>query len=146
MMPDGMTTDPDSSGSALQDGPSSDQEARSGDTDEGTGHRRPVLRTARLLSYAVFGYVMIVEVVLAIGFVCLLVGVEPASWFVDLVYRSVDRAMAPFRGMFPSTSLESSEEVDPILESSILFAMVVYGIIALAAHDLAEWIGRPRHD
>ena len=37
-------------------------------------------------------------------------------------------------------------EVEPVVESSVLFAMVIYGIIGLAAHDLVEWIGRPRRD
>ena len=65
---------------------------------------------------------------------------------VDLVYRTVDRTMQPFRGLF--TAIEfgtgSTEDVRPTVESSIVFAMIVYGIIALAAHDLAEWLGRSR--
>ena len=103
-------------------------------------------RGVRLIATAIFWYVMLLEVVLAIGFVCLLVGIEPSSWFVDLVYRTVDRTMQPFRGLF--TAIEfgtgSTEDVRPTVESSIVFAMIVYGIIALAAHDLAEWLGRSR--
>lgn len=108
----------------------------------------PLRRIVRLLATAIFFYVMLVEVVLLVGFVCLLVGIEPSSWFVDWVYRSVDRTMQPFRGLFTSIQFGtgSTEEVRPTVESSIVFAMIVYGIIALAAHDLAEWLGRPgRH-
>ena len=106
----------------------------------------PVLRVARLLAYAVFVYVVIVEVTLLIGFVCLLVGVEPSNWLAEWIYRSVDRTMQPFRGMFTAIEfgLGESSEIEPVVESSILFAMIVHGIIALAAHDLVQWLGRPR--
>ena len=106
----------------------------------------PLRRIVRVIAMLVFAYVMVVELILLIGFLCLLFGIEPASWFVDVVYRSVDRTMQPFRALF--TAIEfgtgSTEEVTPRIESSIVFAMIVYGIIALAAHDLAEWVGRPR--
>jgi len=108
----------------------------------------PVLRGVRVLSIAVLVYVLIIEVLLAIGFVCVLFGVEPSAWIVDVVYRSVERVMAPFRGIFSAIEFGtgSSEPVEPAIESSILFAMVVYGIIALVANDLAEWIGRPHKE
>lgn len=109
-------------------------------------HPHPLRRIVRVLAMAVFVYVMIVELILLVGFVCLLFGIEPASWFVDLVYRSVERTMHPFESLF--TAIEfgtgSTENVQPRIESSITFAMIVYGVIALAAHDLAEWVGRPR--
>ncbi|MFW2332410.1 hypothetical protein [Ilumatobacter sp.] len=114
--------------------------------EQPSGAPHPLRRVVWLLAMAVFVYVMVVEVILAIGFVCLLFGIEPASWFVDVVYRSVDRTMQPFRWIF--TAIEfgtgSNEEVQPRIESAMVFAMIVYGIIALAAHDLAEWVGRPR--
>jgi hypothetical protein len=110
------------------------------------GGPRPVLRLARWLAMGVYVYVMLIEVILLIGFVALLFGLEPGSWFVDWVYRSVDRTMQPFRGIFAAIGYgtSSTEEVAPTIESSIPFAMIVYGIIALAAHDLVEWLGRPR--
>jgi len=126
--------------------------------DAGTGdlagddrHRSapsPVLRVARLLATAVFVYVVIVEITLLIGFVCLLVGADPSNWLAEWIYRSVDRTMRPFRGMFTAIEfgLNGTTEVEPVVESSILFAMVVYGIIALAAHDLVAWLGRSRRN
>lgn len=105
-----------------------------------------MLGGVRVLAIAVLVYVLIIEVLLAIGFVCVMFGVEPSSWIVDMVYRSVERVMAPFRGIFTAIEIGtgSSEPVEPAIESSIIFAMVVYGIIALVVNDLAEWIGRPR--
>lgn len=120
--------------------------AVSGDGDLDPGELHPLRRIVRVLAMLVFAYVMVVEVILLIGFVCLLFGIEPASWFVDIVYRSVDRTMQPFESLFTAVEFgtASSEEVQPRIESSIVFAMIVYGIIALAVHDLAEWVGRPR--
>lgn len=105
---------------------------------------RPVRRIARVVTWVIYVYVVIVEVVLLIGFVCLLVGVEPSNWLAEWIYRSVDRAMGPYRGVFDSIEYGENGEVDSVVESSIPFAMMVYGIIALAAHDLLEWLGRPR--
>ena len=107
---------------------------------------RPVLRLARWIAMAIYLYVVLIEIILAIGFVMLLFGVEPASWFADWIYRSVDRTMQPFRGIFSAIEFGtgSTDEVKPAIESAIPFAMIVYGIIALAAHDLVEWLGRPR--
>jgi len=105
---------------------------------------RPVLRAARLLAGAVFVYVVVVEITLVIGFVCLLVGAEPSDWLAEWIYRSVDRTMQPFRGLFTAIEFgtDGATKIEPVIETSILFAMVVYGIIALAAHDLVAWIGR----
>ena len=112
------------------------------------GRPRPVLTVVRWLALAIYLYVMVIEVILLIGFVMLLFGVEPSSWFADWIYRSVDRTMQPFRGIFAAIEFGtgSSEEIEPTIESSIPFAMIVYGIIALAAHDLVEWIGQSRRD
>ncbi len=110
--------------------------------------QRPVKRVARLLASAVFLSVLVIELVLLIGFVCLLFGIEPSTWLAEWVYRSVDRTMQPFRGIFTAVEFGTggTTQVEPIVESSILFAMVVYGIVGLAAHDLIQWLGRSRSD
>lgn len=119
----------------------SSSEVASGDDEP-----HPLRRVVRLLAMAVFVYVVIVEVILLVGFVCLLFGIDPGSWFVDIVYRSVDRAMQPFRWVFAEIEFAtgSDGDVPARIESAMVFAMIVYGIIALAAHDLAEWVGRPK--
>jgi hypothetical protein len=106
----------------------------------------PMRRWASLVTIAVLVYVVVVEVILAIGFVCLLVGAEPSNWLTETVYRSVARAFQPLRGTFGAleTGTTGAGAVEPVVETSILFAMVVYGIIALAAHDLVQWLAGPR--
>ena len=101
-------------------------------------------RTAHLVSWAIFGYLTVVEIVLLVGFLLILVGAEPSSWLSDFLYRVVERTMEPFRGAFTAIEVadpDAAVQVEPAIESSIVFAMVVYGVLALAAHDLVEWLG-----
>jgi hypothetical protein len=50
--------------------------------------------------------------------------------------------MQPFRGIFPSTVIGNNHVVD----FSALFAMVVYGLIALAFAALASWLSPTRYN
>jgi ABC-type nitrate/sulfonate/bicarbonate transport system permease component len=44
--------------------------------------------------------------------------------------------MAPFRGLFEPVELDGRS----VLDVSVLFAMIVYGIVALALDALIEWL------
>ncbi len=104
-------------------------------------------RTAHLVSWAIFGYLVVVEIVLLIGFLLILVGAEPSSWLSDFLYRVVERTMEPFRGAFSAIEVadpDTPAQVEPAIETSIVFAMSVPGVLALAAHDLVEWLGGRR--
>ena len=104
---------------------------------------RPFAWYLRALTWFVYGCVLLVEVLLAIGFVLLLFGVDPTSGLVEFLYRSLGRALAPFRGLFPDIRLGLAEaaEVKPVVETAVLVAMIGYGIVALALHDLLAWLG-----
>ena len=100
-----------------------------------------MLWITRALGYAVYVYVVVTEIVLLLGFVLLLFGANPEPSFVQWVYRSMDRAMEPFRGIFTSIELgETSGEVGAVLDTSVLFAMIVYGILALAVRAGIDWL------
>lgn len=104
--------------------------------------RRMTLVAGRVISFVVYAYVLIVEIILFLGFLLLLLGANPSSSFVDWVYRSLDRAMRPFRGIFEPVELGVTQaDVPSILETSVLFAMIVYAILALIVHALLEWLG-----
>ena len=95
----------------------------------------------RLMTWVVYAYVVIVEIILFLGFLLLLFGANPASSFVEWVYRSVDRAMRPFRGIFEPIELGvTGNDVPSVFESSIVFAMVIYGLVALALSGLIHWL------
>lgn len=104
-------------------------------------HRRMVLWGARALGYVVYAYVVLTEIVLALGFVLLLFGANPDPPFVQWAYRSLERAMEPFRGIFTSIELgQTGNDVAAVLDNSVLFAMLVYGIIAWLVHAGIGWI------
>jgi hypothetical protein len=46
--------------------------------------------------------------------------------------------MQPFRGIFPAVEGGGGS----VLDVSLLFAMLMYGLLALAVHALVEWINR----
>ena len=95
----------------------------------------------RLMTWVVYAYVIVVEIILFLGFLLLLLGANPSSGFVEWVYRSVDRAMRPFRGIFEPIELGvTGNDVPSIFESSIVFAMVIYGLVALALSGLIHWL------
>jgi hypothetical protein len=112
---------------------------------EGHGQRatrRVLLWMSRALSYFVYAYLVVVEIILFMGFFLLLFGANPSASFTDWVYRSLDRAMEPFRGIFTPIELGTTagNDVQSVFETSVLFAMIVYGIVAIAVHALITWL------
>jgi hypothetical protein len=103
--------------------------------------KRLVVWATRLISYIVYFYVMLVEIILLLGFILLLFGANPESGFVDWAYRNLDRVMEPFRGIFSPIEIgETGNDVPAVFETSVLFAMVIYGIIALLLHAAIQWL------
>jgi uncharacterized protein YggT (Ycf19 family) len=94
------------------------------------------LRLAKGIVAFVYAVVTLCLVLLALGFVLQLFGASTSADFTEWVYRSVDRIMEPFRGMFPSRELSEGSIVD----FSLLFAMIVYSIVAIALHALVSWL------
>ena len=94
--------------------------------------RRALVLGARVLVWVIYAYVVVTEVVLGLGFLLLLFGANPDASFVAWAYRSLERAMEPFRGMFTpiELGLGGNDEVGAVLDTSILFAMLVYAIVA----------------
>jgi uncharacterized protein YggT (Ycf19 family) len=91
---------------------------------------------ARALTYLVYAFVVVALVILTLGFFLLLFGANPDAPFAAWVYRGLDRVMAPFRGIFESIPLNGKS----VLDTSVLFAMIVYGIAGLFLHQLIDWL------
>ena len=108
--------------------------------------QRGVLWLARALTYVLYAYLLVVEIILAVGFFLKLFGANPSSGFVEWWYRNLDRAMEPFRGIFAPIELGiTGNDVEATLETSILFAMLIYGIVAIAASALISWLSHRIH-
>jgi len=96
------------------------------------------IKVGRILLWVVYIWVAITLVLLFLSLILELFGANPTAGFVDWVYRSTERAMAPFRGIFePITFSDQS-----VLDVSVLFAMIVYGFVALGLHLAIEWFTR----
>jgi uncharacterized protein YggT (Ycf19 family) len=95
-----------------------------------------VVWIARALTYLVYAFVVVALVVLLLGFFLLLFGANPDAPFAEWLYRGLRRVMAPFRGLFEEVQLDGRS----VLDVSILFAMIVYGIAALGLHAVIDWL------
>lgn len=91
---------------------------------------------AKALVVAVDIVVVATLIMLSLGFVLLLAGASPDASFVDWVYRNIERAMGPFRGMFPIEEFDGRSVFDP----SLLFAAAVYGFVALGLQALVSYL------
>jgi uncharacterized protein YggT (Ycf19 family) len=90
----------------------------------------------RILLWLVYAWVVIDLVLLFLAFILRLFGANPDAGFTEWVYRSVQRAMAPFRGIFEPIALTD----ESVLDTSLLFAMIIYGLVALFLKAGIDWL------
>ena len=104
--------------------------------------KRVLLQVIRGIGYFFYFYVVVVLIVLTLGFFLLLFGANPTSSFVEWVYRSMERAMEPFRGIFTPIDLGTTAggEVNAVLDTSVLFAMIIYSILAVVGQQVVAWL------
>jgi uncharacterized protein YggT (Ycf19 family) len=98
--------------------------------------KRIVIQVCRALVWVVYAWVAVTIVLLFLAFLLQLFGADPSAGFVEFVYRSTARAMAPFRGIFDSVQLSD----DSVLDVSILFAIIVYSFVALGLGMAVDWM------
>jgi YggT family protein len=93
---------------------------------------------SRAIILFVYAFAIACIVILAIAFFLQLFNANQTAPFVDWVYRAAKRIMQPFRGIFPSVEGEQGS----VFDVSMLFAMFMYGLLALGLHALIAWIDR----
>lgn len=96
------------------------------------------LRIARILVRVVYVIVLLIALLLTLAFLLRLAGANPEAGFVQWVERSADRVMDPFRGIFTEHALTDSSVFDP----SLLFAAIVYFVLALVLDVGVHWLTR----
>jgi len=105
------------------------------------GERKAIVWALRAISYLVYFYLIVVEIILLIGFFLLLFGANPTAGFTQWAYRNLDRVMDPFRGIFSPIELGTTgNDVAATFDTSVLFAMIIYGIVALLFSVLIGWL------
>jgi uncharacterized protein YggT (Ycf19 family) len=96
------------------------------------------LRFARVLTWLVYAYFVAAMVILVLAFFLLLFNASTDASFTQWVYRSADRVLEPFRGIFPSHTADNGSVVD----FAVLFAIIVYGMLVMAAQALVAFFDR----
>ena len=91
---------------------------------------------AKILLWIVYVWVVLNLVLLFLAFWLQLLGANPQAGFTEWVYRSVSRSMAPFRGIFEPIVLSDQS----VLNTSLLFAMIIYAVVALLLHAGIDWV------
>jgi uncharacterized protein YggT (Ycf19 family) len=91
---------------------------------------------AKVLLWFVYVWVIVSLVLLILAFLLELFGANPDTGFAQWVYRSVERTMAPFRGLFEPITFGKQS----VLDTSVLFAMIVYGFVALFLKAAIDWV------
>jgi uncharacterized protein YggT (Ycf19 family) len=98
--------------------------------------RVTISKIAKGLLWLVYAWVVVSLVLLFLAFVLQLFGADPNNGFAQWVYRSTTRAMAPFRGLFEPVHFGTQS----VLDTSLLFAMIVYGFVALFLRAGIDWL------
>ena len=97
-----------------------------------------ILRVAKVIVWIIYLFVLAALIILLIAFFLRLFGANTGNSFTDWIYRSADRIMEPFRGIFPTKQLDSKS----VLDYSLLFAVIMYAIFALVAHWVVHVVSR----
>ena len=105
--------------------------------------RKGFVLATRVVTYLIYVYVVVVEIILILGFFLLLFGANPSAGFTQWAYRNLDRVMEPFRGIFTPIQLgTTSGNVEAVFETSVLFAMIVYLILGMLLSALTRWLSQ----
>ncbi len=89
--------------------------------------------------YLVYYLTGLLEILLAFRFVFKLLGANPSSGFVSFIYSLTSGFLAPFSGIF-HTSSSNGAVTNSVFDPAILIAMVVYGLIGWGLAKLLDII------
>ena len=98
--------------------------------------RMTIGMVAKVLLWAIYVWVIVNLVLLFLAFTLLLLGANPDAGFAEWVYRSTERSMAPFRGLFEPVVYNG----ESVLDTSLLFAMIIYSLVALFLRAAIDWV------
>ncbi len=95
--------------------------------------------TANILTNLINITISLVEAALGLRFILRLFGANPNTPFVQWVYDTSAPLLDPFRGIFPTRTLQGGF----VFDFSTLFAMIIY---ALLGYFLIELIALPTRE
>ena len=83
------------------------------------------LSVAKILSYAMYAWVLIGIIALGLRVFLLATGANAATPFVRFIYNTSADFLQPFRGIFPTKAIGETGYLD----IASIFAMIIYGLI-----------------
>jgi uncharacterized protein YggT (Ycf19 family) len=102
------------------------------------GTKRWILWVGKLVTLFIYLVFLAYSVIVGIAFVLQLLGANPAADFADWIYRAADNITEPFRGLFPTTQVTDRSTFN----ASLLFALIIYLIVAVLLHGIVDWLTR----
>ena len=90
----------------------------------------------RAIAYVAYAFLLASQFILLQGFLLKLLGANPDADYTRWAYRSLDRVMEPFRGIFTPIEIDGNA----VLDTSIMFAMVIYGLAIIAVRVFLDWL------
>lgn len=93
------------------------------------------LRLSKVIAYVLYIWVVIGIASLCLRVFLLLFSANPATSFVEFVYRVSSDYLAPFRGIFPSKAVSETGYLDvAALFAVIVYLFVLWGFSALVSY------------
>jgi hypothetical protein len=104
--------------------------------------RPSVLRLAKASAALAYACLLGIQTALAAAFLLRLVGADQTLWFVTWVLRFSEHFMRPFRGFLDPVQLRTDSSAGKaVVDSAVLLAMCVYGIVALVVRAIDLGLG-----
>ena len=100
--------------------------------------KRLILWVGRLITLFIYAVFLAYAVIVGIAFVLQLLGANPEADFAEWIYRAAANITEPFRGIFPSTEVTDRSTFN----ASLLFALIVYLVVAVILHGIVDWMAR----
>jgi hypothetical protein len=100
--------------------------------------KRWILWVARFFVLVIYVILLAYAVIVGIAFVLKLLGANPEADFADWIYSAAASITEPFRGIFPTRQLTDRSTFD----ASLLFALIVYLVLAVVLHGIIDWCAR----
>lgn len=94
-----------------------------------------IIAGGKIFVTVIYVIVLSYVTILSIAFVLQLLGANPSANFANWIYRASDHIMEPFRGIFPTHSFSDRS----VFDASMLFAIIMYGLLALLLHGIIAW-------
>jgi len=93
---------------------------------------------------SVYYILSLLEALLAFRLVFMILGANPGSTFVALIYTVSGAFLTPFNGIFRS-AVNKGIETKSVMEPTVIIAVIVYALIGYGVVRLIEINGTPKN-